>query len=211
MGKGRKTTITIKLPPLARRDFEKFMERLSKALTGETVIGEIRGDMLRLHVYGSRLAIERTMRLVRQLIAEYSTPREGQRKRYSLKAISREARLAVPPDVLTTILENEGYTAVVRDEELETDAPPEAVLNAAQRLADAVRRLALVNASRTAKKVLLALLSLYPDMQPQDAVSLLLSSGYAFEDEEGRIYLRGDWREVLKSLVEDWIEGGDRE
>ncbi len=210
MARGRRTEITIKVPPMAKRDFEKFLERLSKALYGDTVVGTIKGDTIKLYIYGSRLTVERTVRLVKQLIREYSTPETPRGRAYSLRMLSREARTAIPPDVLVEVLRAQGYKAWEGEGKIVTDADQDAVIGAARLVAQAIRSLEKVYAARTVKKALAAILALHPDLPASAAVRVLVESGGAGYDEEGKLVPRRDWREALKEALKTLEEpGGD--
>lgn len=210
MARGKRAEVTIKIPPMAKRDFEKFLERLSKALYGDTVVGTIRGDTIKLYIYGSRLTVERTVRLVKQLIREYSTPETPRGRAYSLRALSREAGTAIPPDVLVEVLRARGHKAWVDDGRIVTSADQESVVGAARLVAKAVRSLEKVYAARTVKKALAAILALHPDLPPSAAVRILVETGGAGYDEEGKLVPRRDWREALKEALKTLEEpGGD--
>ena len=201
MGRGRKAVLTIKIPPLARRDLERFLERLQSSVIGETVIGEMRGDTIKIQIYGSRSTIQRSIARIKQLLREYSTPRAGPGRRYSVRLLSREAGVALPPDVLVEVLRLQGYRASYAEGQIETDAGEDEVVAAARLLGEAVRRLQAVHATRTAKKVLMAVLALDPSARPGEVAAEALSLGVFEELEDGRLHVPGDWREALKKLA----------
>ena len=201
MGRAKKTVITIKIPPLARANIERFLERLEKSIFSETVIGEIEGDTIRLQIYGSKLAVNRTLRMLRKLLKEYSTPKTGREKAYSLKLLSREAGISLPPDVLIEVLKAEGFSARVEEGRLYTDADQDTVLGVASLIADAIKKLEHIYSTRTAKKLLIAYLTLNPTLNPSEAVMKALTQGVLEEDDDGKLYVRGDWREALKTLL----------
>ena len=204
MGRARKAVVTIKIPPLARANLDKFLERLNSVLYGDTVIGEIEGDTIKLQIYGSKVSISLTLRKIRELLREYSTPetpRGG--RRVSLRLLARTAGTALPPDVLVEVLKLQGYRArVTEDGYLETDAEWEDLTAVASLLGEAIRRLSHYPASRTAKKLLFAALTLDPSLGPERVVDEGLALGVLWEDDEGKIHVRGDWREALKKLLD---------
>ncbi len=207
--KHKKTTIYIKLPPLARSEFEKFMERLGKLIQGETMVASIEGNVLRINLYGSKLAAERTIKEIRKLVKEYSI---GFRtlKRYSLKALSREAKTAIPGDVLEEILKYKGYDTEYRGEYIETSASPSIVYEAAILLGEAIRATTMLHATRTAKKLVLALLVIDNNLKPFEIINSGEALGLIEIDQEGKVHLTTDWRKALKTMIDNiQVKGGE--
>ncbi|MEB3760466.1 MAG: DUF2067 domain-containing protein [Desulfurococcales archaeon] len=207
--KHKKTTIYIKLPPLARSEFEKFMERLGKLIHGDTMVASIEGNVLRINLYGSKLAAERTIKEIRKLVKEYSI---GSRilKRYSLKALSREAKTAIPGDVLEEILKYKGYEAEYRGEYVETSASPSIVYEVAMLLGEAIRATAMLHATRTAKKLMLALLVLDNNLKPFEIINIGEALGLIEIDQDGKVHLTMDWRKALKTMIDNiQVKGGE--
>jgi len=194
--------ITIKIPPMARQDIDRFLEKLSKALYGETVIGSIEGDTIRLYVYGSKLAKARTVRLIRKLMHEYSSPKgQHSMRRYSIQLLNREAGTALAPELFVEILKLYGYTAEWNGSDaIMTSAPPDVVFELAKLLANAIKSLANVYATRSVKRVLTGLLAIDPSLTPQIAVRMVVEEGAAKYDDEGKLVPAADWREALKKL-----------
>jgi len=197
----RKRVIIVKIPPMARSDLEKFLERLSKAIMSDVAIMRVTGDKIRIEVYGGETLAKRTMVRVRSLLREYSTPspkRGGRVIRAGL--INKEAGVAVPLDVLVEALRVLGWEARQVPEGVETRAPPDEVLALASSIAAALKEAALLHATRTAKKLVVAVAALTGESVPR-AVARALAAGALEEDDEGRLHAAGDWREWVKRLA----------
>ncbi len=196
----RKTTIIIKLPPSIRYDFDRFMERLGKIIYGETMVAEVEGDTLRISLYGGKLSAERTLREIRKLVKEYSI-RGKKTNRYMMKALAKEAKTAIPGDVVEAVLQARGFQAEYSGEYLETNAPPSLVFETALILGEVLRRTKTLYATRTAKKLILSLLVIEPSLQLSDIISRGESNDLLELDEDGKIHVKGDWRKALKSMI----------
>ncbi len=190
----------MKLPPLALQELDRFLERLESALHTETVVAELEGDKLKLYLYGSRLAAERTVLNVRKLIKEYSTPRRGRSRAFSLRLLAREAKTAIPGDVLVEALKLLGYDARLEGDSIETNAPEDAVYGLAAAIGGSFWDMRLLDATRTAKKLLAGIMALIPRLSLGDAVREAEELGVLVEDEEYKLRVAGDWREALKIL-----------
>jgi hypothetical protein len=67
----------------------------------------------------------------------------------------------------------------------------------------------LLEATRTAKKLIAAITAVVPSLTVEDAVRLGVEEGVLFEDdEEYKLRVAGDWREALKILYKRLGEGG---
>jgi len=201
LARQKKRVIIVKLPPTARRDIDRFLERLSKALIGEIARMKLAGDMLKIEVYGSKTLAKATAARVRRLLREYSAPRAPSGDIvYRPQRLFREAGLAIPLDVLVEVLKASGYRASLEDSGLKTNAPEDEVFSAAAAIAQAVKEAATLEATRTAKK-LLAALSALRGVSLLQALDEALDAGALEEDDEGKLHVVGDWREWVKRLA----------
>ncbi len=204
----RRKILVIKIPPSARGELEKFLERLEESVYADTVVARVSGDYVRLYMYGSNSAIERSVRNVRRILREYSTPRKGRLKYYSIRGLSRTAGTAIPGDVLETILKIRGYKAELSDDRIGTDAPENAVYAAAQLVGDAIRETERLHATRTCKKLVIAAKTLVPHLAYREIIERAIESGVAVDDDEGKCHVIGDWREALKMLYKQYAGSG---
>jgi len=197
----RKRVIIVKIPPMARADLEKFLERLSKAIMGDVALMRITGDKIRIEVYGGETLAKRTLVKVRSLLREYSTPTPSRGSRIiRARLINREAGAAIPVDVLVEALKVLGWEARLAEDGVETRAPPEEVFALASSIAAALREAATLHATRTAKKLVVALSALTGESVHR-VVARALAAGALEEDDEGRLHVAGDWREWVKRLA----------
>ncbi len=201
MARYKKKVIIVKIPPAARAELEKFLERLSKAIASDTAIMRLTGDTIRIEVYGSKTLGKITMQRVRKLLREYSVREERGARSIPARLIFREAGMAVPLDVLEAVLRASGRDARAEGDRLVTEASLEEVIDSARAVAGALREASTLPATRTAKKLVVAA-SAIAGVSVMEAVDAGLASGALEEDDEGKLYVPGDWRRAVKSLLE---------
>lgn len=203
----KRRSFSVRIPPLARAEMERFLERVAEAVKSYGASIRVEGDKVIVEVYGQEFMIRDSWIRLKKLLSEYSQPR-GERG-YSLRLIAREVGLAVPGDVLAVVLREEGSRASYgRGEFIETDAGFDHVLDAAARVKRAIEESKLLNASRTAKKAIITVAALTGSPVSR-VVEAGLDSGILSEDEEGKIIIRRPWHEVVRELREA-VEHGIR-
>ena len=137
---------------------------------------------------------------VRRLLEEYKVREARGYRVYSARALHRQAGIAVPLDVVVELLTLEGYRAEEVEEGLKTTASPGEVIDAARRVAEAIKLLEGVYAARTAKK-LLAVARAYTLIDLEEIIEACLSLGVLGEEGDGKLVVRGPWRSALKRLI----------
>ncbi len=197
-----------RIPPLARADMERFLERVSASVKSHGASIRVEGDRLIVEVYGTPSTVRRSWASVKRVLSEYAQPAAASGAAYTLQFISREVGVAVPGDVLAAVLRLAGYRAEYRDGRIETDAPLEQVLEAASRVREALEESRALQATRTAKKAVVAASSA-AGRGVGEVLEAGLRSGLLGEDESGKIVLKRPWLEVLPELVKA-VEGGIR-
>ncbi len=203
MARKRKRVIILRLPPAARRDPDSFLRYLSKALIGDTILMRLQGDKLRIEIYGGEALAAMTLANIKRLLEEYRVrqKRPGE-TRVSRAALNKAAGVAVPLDVLVEALKASGYRAWQDDNgDLVSNADPDTVLGLASAIGAALRDTQLLEATRTAKKLVVATMALAGVDQVR-AIDAGMEAGVLDEDDEGKLYVRGDWREALKKVLE---------
>ncbi len=210
-GRRRKRVFIVKIPPLARADFDKFMERLSKAVAGDPVLMRLQGDKLRIEVYGGEVLARRTVINVRRVIREFTVSRAPSgrgARRLPREAINRAAGVAVPLDVLEEVLRIRGFEAEASGDYLVTNADAGEVERAASEVARMLSEAAGLPATRTAKKAIVAA-GAASGASLVDVVDAGLSLGVLDEDLEGKLHVVGDWREASKRVARSLLGEGD--
>ncbi|MCE4601324.1 MAG: DUF2067 domain-containing protein [Desulfurococcales archaeon] len=205
----RKRVFIVKLPPLALQDIDKFMERLSKHLIGDPVLIKYKNGALRVEVYGGDVLARKTRIGIKKVLEEF-TQREVRGRSLRVipaRSIYREAGVAIPLDVLELVLRINGYEARVTEEGLESSAPVDEVFVYAGEIGRLLESLSTLEASRTAKKLFLAVASL-TGASPLEIIDAGFNLDVLEEDDEGKLFVRGDWREAVKKVVSELGKGG---
>ncbi|NOZ31074.1 MAG: DUF2067 domain-containing protein [Crenarchaeota archaeon] len=205
----KKRVFIVKIPPMAKENMEKFLERLSKALAGDPVLIKMKGDQLRVEVYGGEVLAKRTQLGIRKVLDEFTTPRAPKKgyTRLGRRAIFREAGVAIPLDVLELVLSHLGYDARVEDDELVTRAPVDVVFTFAQEIARVLGELATLEATRTAKKFFMAV-GAVTGANVLEMIDWGFETETLEEDDEGKLYVTVDWREAVKRVLSRQRIGG---
>jgi len=201
LGRKRKRVIILRLPPEARENPDAFIKYLSKALIGDTILMKLQGDKIRIEIYGSQALAAMTAANLKRLLREYRVkraPRGG--TRISRQALTRYAGVAVPVDVIVEVLKLQGYRAYEEGDDLVTNADPEIVEQVASSLGSALAETQHLYATRTAKKLVLAAMVATGRGQ-LEVIDAGMSVGVLDEDDEGKLFVRGDWREALKKVA----------
>jgi hypothetical protein len=201
--------IRVKIPPLARYEFDKFLEKINKAIYNETAIIRLTGDTLQVYIYGGSLGAEKSLKEIRKIVKEYSTGGRKSSPKISIKSLSREAGVALPGDVLIEIIKAQGYHAEISGENLETNAPLDTVYGIASLLGDAIKSAKNLYATRTAKKFVFALLTLYPGSSLQKLLDVAEDLRLVSYNSDGKLYVIGDWREAIKVFRRSHRQEGD--
>lgn len=208
---GGKRVFIVKVPAAARENMDKFLERLTKALEGDPVLIKAKGDFLRIEVYGGDVLAKRAQLGIRRVLEEYTVhkaPIKGH-IRLGRKVIYREAGISIPLDVLELVLSLSGYSARVEGEEIVTSAPVDMVNGLARMIANLLKEIASMDATRNAKRFLAAVGAL-------TGASVLEMIDWGFqeevlgEDDEGKLYVLVDWREAVKRVLDRQGSGGSR-
>lgn len=186
----------IPIPPDARDDLDRFLERLSSAIHAYGSVMRIEGNTIYIEVYGGKMMIKDTWARIKRVLHEYTPPPKGG---FKLVRIYRDAGIALPPDVLAAVIEASGYRTEYDRENLYTDAPYEEVLVAAKAVRDALEEMRGLNATRTAKKLLAALSALW-GAPVNSVIGILAEKGYVRLSDEGKIELLRPWKEALSEL-----------
>ncbi len=206
----KKRVFIIKLPPLAREDMDKFMERLSSAIAGDTVLMKYKDGYLRVEVYGGEVLARRTKEGIKRVLDEFHAKQSGRGSRVAKKAIDREAGVAIPLDVLELVVRLSGYDVDVRDDEIIIRGPPSIVLSTARIIGEYIRESENLYATRTAKKLVVAIGALTRE-SIVEIVEAGLNEGILEEDDEGKLHVTCQWREAVKKLVKHLeTEGQER-
>ena len=204
----KKRTFSVRIPPLAYAELERFLERVAEAVKSYGASIRVEGDRVVVEVYGQEFMIRESWIKLKKLLAEYS-PQRGKRG-YSLRLVAKEVGLAVPGDVLAIVLREEGSRARYEGRDfLETDAQFDHVVDAAARIKRAIEEAKLLASTRTAKKAVVAVAAL-TGRRVAEVVEAGLASGLLLEDDEGRIVIKRPWTEVvpeLKEAVEHGVRG----
>jgi len=201
LGRKRKRVIILRLPPEARQNPDAFIRYLSKALIGDTILMRMQGDKIRIEIYGSEALAAMTAANLKRLLREFRVKRRGSREtRVSRAALTRAAGVAVPVDVLVEVLRVLGYRGDVEGDDLVTNAEPETIMDLAASLGHAIRETQMLDATRTAKKLVLAGM-IAAGLDQLEVIERAMEVGVLDEDDEGKLFVRGDWREALKRLI----------
>lgn len=196
----KKRAFIVKLPPQAVEDFDKFMERLSRAIAGDPVLMKFKDGYLRVEVYGGEVLARRTKEGIKKVLREFrAAPKRGT-LRVTRQAIYREAGVAIPLDVLDIVLRLQGYDTRIEGDEVYTNAPEETVYESARLIAEYLREAGSLYATRTAKRLVIAAGAL-TGASILELIDAGLESGVLEEDDEGKLLVPGDWREAVKKLV----------
>lgn len=206
---GRKRVFIVKLPPEARANREKFLERLFKAVAGDPVLIRVKGDQVRVEVYGGDVLARQTLLGIRRVLEEFSTPRVpgAGMVRIPRRVVYREAGVAIPLDVLELLLSRYGYETRVEDDEIVTKAPTSLVYSAAREIARMLEEMKTLDATRTAKKFLMAV-GAATGAGVLEAIDWGFEHDVLEEDDEGKLYLNLDWREAVKRVLAGKEGGG---
>ncbi len=196
----KKRVFIIKIPPMARGDIDKFIERLSKALAGDPVLIRYREGYLRVEVFGGEVLAKRTREGIKRVLGEFKARREVGASRVSRKTLYREAGVAIPLDVLEVVLNVRGYEARIIEDEIVSSAPLDEILASARIIGEYLREAENLYATKTAKKLVLAVESLTGSTH-LEVIDKGMETGIIEEDDEGKLYVLGDWREAVKKLV----------
>ena len=201
MGRRRRVLI-VKIPEAALADIDRFFERLSKAIGAETAIMRVSRGAVRIEFFGSEAMAKEAIARVRRLLREYSVREEvrGYRE-IPARLLYREAGLAVPLDVVEHVLRSMGRDARAGSSSIVTNADLEEVVGVARTVAEAVREAGTLYATRTAKKAVAAAAAI-TGRRVLEVLDAGLETGVLEEDDEGKLFVRGDWRVAVKRLVE---------
>ncbi len=192
-----KRIIVVRPPPGV--DVERFLDRLSKAITASSAVYKIHGGSIRIVLHGTDTQLRETIRRVKQLIEEYSEGRRGRLRRYQWRRIYSDAGGAVPLDAVAQALRMEGYQANTVEGGIETDAPYEEVASVAQQVWNTVSALAGTGASRSVKKAIAAVVAAGGG-DPLELLEEAIRLGLA-RDEDGHVIPSGDWRWISETLL----------
>ncbi|WP_165487924.1 DUF2067 family protein [Aeropyrum pernix] len=202
-GRRYRRVVAVNLRLLDVDDFERFLERLSRAVKVDYSSWRREGDKLLIEMVGGESSIRESIVRVKELLREYRRrARGGGLLSYSLRRVSREAGVAVPPDVLSTVLSGMGYRVEARSGEgvLDTDAPWSLVVEVAREVGERLREAAAQPLTTSSRKLVVAA-SILAGSTLDDAVRAAVEEGLLEEDEKGRLLVRGGWRESLKTLL----------
>lgn len=186
----------ISIPPDAKYDLDRFLERLNSAIHAYGSVIRIEGNTIYIEVYGGKTMIKDTWTRIKKVLREYTPPPKGG---FKLVRIYRDVGIALPPDVLAAVIEASGYRTEYDRENLYTDASYEEVLLAAKAIRGALEEMRGLNATRTAKK-LLATLSAIWGAPVASVIDVLIEKGYARLSDSGKIELLRPWKEALSEL-----------
>ncbi len=196
----RKRAFIVKLPPQAMEDFDKFMERLSKAIAGDPVLMKFKDGYLRIEVYGGEVLARRAKEGIKKVLQEFKAEPKRGTLRVTRQSIYREAGVAIPLDVLEIVLRLQGYDTRTEGDEVYTSAPSGTIFDAARLIAEYLREAGNLYATRTAKRLVIAAGAL-TGASILEIIDAGLESGVLEEDDEGKLLVPGDWREAVKKLV----------
>jgi len=175
---------------------ERFLSRVSEALKSYGAVVRVKGWSLEVDVYGDNTMIRDSWIRLREVLSDYGS---SQSPRINLRRLSRDARIAVPVDVLVEVLKLMGYNAEEDDDGIKTDADYEEVLTFASMIRNALEELRLIPAARRAKH-LIAALSASTGARVEDVISTGLNAGI-LRDDEGKLLVKKDWRQALRELA----------
>jgi len=192
----------IKIPEDIRNDPEKFLERVSESVKSYGGVLRLKGNSIRVEIYGDGSMIRDSWSRIRQLIREYrSLETEKGLKSYSLKRIFREVGLAIPADVLAEVLKLKGYKTEIDKEYIFSNASFDEIIDVSTDIKKAIEDIRFVQATRTAKK-LVATLSVLAGKTVDDIIKDGIETNILVEDNEtGKISVISPWREALRELA----------
>jgi hypothetical protein len=195
-GKYLKRTFSIKIPKGAWADLDRFLERISEAIHSYGASLRVEDDNLVIEIYGEKSMIMDSWIRIKKVVSDYA--KLG--KSYPSRLIYRDIGLAIPLDVLAEILALDGYKAIVDKDDLLTNAPYDTILSYAQAVKEALENSKLLYATRTAKKLIVAI-SAYSALDPQKVVEKALDTGLMIMGDDGKLELIKPWKEALRELV----------
>ncbi len=202
MAKFKRRVFHIKIPPEARRDLDKFIERLSESI--KSYGGLVRltdNNTLRVEIYGDGSMIRDSWIRIRNLLKEYqSSEIKRDMKTYNAKRLYKEIGLAIPLDVLEEVLKAKGHKAEIREEVIVTNTDFEEIIDFGLEIKRALEDLRFVDTTRTAKKLIAATAAI-TGRSVDDIINMGLDLGVLVEEDNGKISVISPWKDVLKKLV----------
>jgi len=195
-----KRTLSLRLPQLVVIDEERFFNLLAKAAKTRVSNITIRKGKILVELEGDKASIRETIIAIRRLLREYRIEEAGGWRVYNARFIHRLAGIAVPLDVVAEVLKLEGWPSEDVGEGLKTKASIEVVADASRRVSEAIKTLESIYAARTAKK-LLAAAGAYTLADMDEIIDEALSLGLLEEDSEGKLAVKGPWKNALRKLV----------
>ena len=192
--------LSLRIPPEARPELDKFLERLSKAIKAEHAMMRIEGDRVIIELYGSGSYIRESLASIKKLLKGYTVRTEGGLTLYPARKLHGDVGAAIPLDVVAAVLTAEGKRAEVRGEYLATNASYDEVLSAASRARRALEEASRLHAARATRR-LLAALAASAGVSVEEALEEARAAGCIIEDSGGRLLVAGPWIEAFKKVL----------
>jgi len=195
----RRRTLTIKIPPLARGEVEKFIERVLNAVKVDSVVYRVESGSIKINMYGSDTQIRESLSRIKSIVKEYTVIDRGRYRYYSREAIINSAGGPIPLDVLTFILRAMGYEVKEADNGIETTADHDIIEYISTGIWSILGKLAYLDASRSVKKALIAA-SILLQMDPDELLDKVLEAKLVKQD-KGNILPLASWTKITETLL----------
>ncbi len=191
--------VRIRIPPAARGEVDRFIERLHKAVIVDSAVYKIESGGVTINMYGPSSQIRESIRRIKALLDEYSETSRRGLKTFKRSRINRDAGGAIPMDALSQALRLMGYKALEREDGVETNADYNTVAAVAAGIRGSISGLAPTGASRTVKKAV-AVVAAVTGADPGEVLEEAIRMGLA-RVEDDRILPAMDWRVMSETLL----------
>ncbi len=165
---------------------------------------EITGDTMRIYFSEDILSPEKEIQEIKKILAEISPPKHSLR-RIDVSRIQRNVGPIIP-EVLVEILSLQGYETRYIDNQIETNASYETIIELSSRISRCIRDLEFARNLTSLGKRIIVFTCAYHNISYEEAIDFLKKENILVENEEGFLHVSdGDIKKLYREIANKFI------
>ena len=166
---------------------------------------EITGDTMRIYFSEDILSPEKEIQEIKKILAEISPPKHSLRRRIDVSRIQRNVGPIIP-EVLVEILSLQGYETRYIDNQIETNASYETIIELSSRISRCIRDLEFARNLTSLGKRIIVFTCAYHNISYEEAIDFLKKENILVENEEGFLHVSdGDIKKLYREIANKFI------
>jgi len=186
---------------------EQFISRLLDVFKGEMVRVNLREDHVEIVAYGSEDSVKSLWSNIKSVLKELKLEKEAKVKGYtrvSIRGLYQAIGGTIPMEILEIISKLTGEKFIITsDEAILTSMSEDKLLNYALKARDVMNEIKYDVRGKACKNLIMIMASLM-DLTGEEVVDILKRFNAVEEDEEGKIMLVENWKNVLRKVIKEF-------